>query len=121
MLKNGDNMRELGATIRRARRKKGLSQRDLGKLTGFQSTYIAKIELGRQRGSPAALVKIAKALDIPLKVIAAQFELNTNGRHKFSPEDYRFSELPPELKSLLLDLAETLESYKAKKEFNKDT
>lgn len=114
-------MRELGATIRWARRAKGLSQSKLAELTGYGDTYIAKIEQGRQRGSPAALVKIAKVLDIPLRVVAAQFDLNTNGRHKFSPEDYRFSELPPELKSLLLDLAETLQSHKAKTELNKDT
>jgi len=114
-------MNDLGITIRRARRKKRLSQTQLGKLTGFTHTYIAKIELGHQRGSPAALIKIAKALDIPLKVIAAQFDLNSNGRHKFSPEDYRFSELPPELKSLLLDLGETLQNHKAKNGNNKDT
>lgn len=104
-------MSELGALIRHARQGKGLSQRDLGKIIGFQNSYIAKIELGRQRGSYLALVKIAKALDIPLEAIAAQFGLNTNPGHKFSAEDYRFSKLPPKLKAVLLELSEKLERH----------
>jgi len=103
-------MRELGAAIRHARRKKGLSQRELARLTGYGDTYIAQIELGRQRGSPAALVKIANALDIPLKVIAAEFGFNpAYKKDKLTPADYRLISLPPEVKDMLLDIAIILE------------
>lgn len=104
-------MSELGNLIRSARQSKGLSQRELGDLTGFRNSYIAKIELGRQRGSYFALVKIAAALDIPLNVIAREFGLNNNHRQNFTPADYQFSKLPPKLKAALLDISEKLEGH----------
>jgi transcriptional regulator with XRE-family HTH domain len=103
-------MNELGITIRRARRKRGLSQAELGKMTGYKGTYIAKIELGRQHGSYFALLKIAKALDIPLAAVFAEFGINHNDpTPKFTPVDYDFSQLPPKLKVLLLELSDVLQ------------
>lgn len=105
-------MSELGDLIHSARQAKGLSQRELGKLTGFQNSYIAKIEQGRQRGSYLALVKIAAILDLPLDNIAAQFGLNPAfKRHKFTPADYRFSRLPLKVKDLLLEIGTILQRH----------
>ncbi len=59
------NNQELGDAVRKAREAKGLSQRQLGKVSGLTYSAISRIESG-QRAAPdaASLQKLARALDI---------------------------------------------------------
>jgi transcriptional regulator with XRE-family HTH domain len=103
-------MSALGTAIRSARQEKGLSQSGLAKITGFTHTYIAKIELGRQRGSLEALIKLAAALDLPMDLVGAEFGLNGDRpAPEFGPDDYQFSRLPPDVKAQLLKIGHILQ------------
>lgn len=110
----GDNrMSDIGLLIRTARQSKGLSQVKLGKITGLSHTYIAKIELGRQRGSIHALTKLTEALDLPIELVRAEFGID--GIHpalkSVSPDDLQFRLLPAKIKALLLDLSPILQRH----------
>ena len=59
---------EIGDAIRKAREAKGLSQRQLGKLSGVDYSAISRIENG-ERAAPDAtsLMRIARALDVDVE------------------------------------------------------
>ena len=109
-------MTQHGDLIRQIREERRINQRDLAKRVGHSQAYIVKIENGQQRGSYQALAKIAIALDIaPQKVLEkAGFLLYT----KYASLDFilgqpekDFAQLPPNLKSLVLELAPILYNY----------
>jgi transcriptional regulator with XRE-family HTH domain len=54
----------IGARMKIARAKKGLSQAALGKLVGVRRSYISKIERGRL--TPYDPMRLASALDVPV-------------------------------------------------------
>ena len=57
---------DIGLKIRAARKAKGLSQEDLGKLLGVQKSAVAKYENGRIVNiKRSTLKKISEVLDIP--------------------------------------------------------
>ena len=59
----------IGERVRKYRRKKGLSQEQLGAMVGFSQSKISKIERG-ERGdwdSLSDLRLIAKALEVPIE------------------------------------------------------
>ena len=55
---------EVGLTIRRLRKERGLSQEGLGKALGITFQQIQKYERGTNRISASMMVKAAKALDV---------------------------------------------------------
>ena len=57
----------LGQTLKRLRTAKGLSQAELGRLSGFESNTISRFELGSVTPSVDALYKIAEALNVQVK------------------------------------------------------
>ena len=62
-------MQLIGERVRKYRRKKGLSQEQLGAMVGFSQSKISKIERG-ERGdwdSLSDLRLIAKALEVPIE------------------------------------------------------
>ncbi len=55
---------EVGITIRRLRKERGVSQSELGKALGISFQQIQKYELGTNRISASMLVKAAKAIGV---------------------------------------------------------
>lgn len=55
---------EFGSIIKNARRKKDLSLRDLGSLTGLDYSYIGRLEKGGPKPSRDTVIKLADALNI---------------------------------------------------------
>jgi transcriptional regulator with XRE-family HTH domain len=61
--------REIGARIRAARRARGLSQTELGRLVGVTFQQVRKYELGTNRIPLARLMVIAPALRIGIEAL----------------------------------------------------
>lgn len=63
-----------GALLKLARRKKGLSQRELAQLAGVRQPTIAEIESGRRQPSWPLLCKILAAADLEPRVLLAPYD-----------------------------------------------
>ena len=53
-----------GARLRRLRRERALSQRDLSRMTGIAFDTISRLETGKQRAQPRTIRKLADALGV---------------------------------------------------------
>ena len=74
------NKREIGMNIKKARKNKGLKQKELAHLIGFSESSISKYEQGLITIPPGVLEKIAKVLGVPLAEICNwDEEFNPNG------------------------------------------
>lgn len=56
-----------GEHLKAFRKKKGLSQEDLGFKSSIHRTYISEVERGRRNISIVNIAKIAKALNLSIK------------------------------------------------------
>jgi transcriptional regulator with XRE-family HTH domain len=72
--------KQLGAALREARERAGLSQSALGQLAGLAPNMISRIESG-ERPNPqfATIARIAKAIGVSLDTIAADCGLMPKG------------------------------------------
>lgn len=61
-----DLINRLGNRIRFLRKEKGLSQEQLGELSGLHTNYIGHVERGEKNVTVESLEKIAKGLDVTL-------------------------------------------------------
>lgn len=61
-------LKEVGAEVRKARKRAGLSQRDLAAIIGTDKQYISSIENGRQSLSFQRLALIANAMGCNAKI-----------------------------------------------------
>jgi len=61
----GDPRATLGANLRSARERAGLTQEALGLRADFHPTEVNRIERGRRNPGLLTVVRLAKALDIP--------------------------------------------------------
>ncbi|MBR0576477.1 helix-turn-helix transcriptional regulator [Proteiniclasticum sp. BAD-10] len=57
-------MATIGENIRRERKKKNITQKELGEKVGISNTYLSDMEIGRTNPSIKTLRKIAQGLDI---------------------------------------------------------
>ena len=53
-----------GTQLRRLRRERALSQRDLSRMTGIAFDTISRLETGKQRAQPRTIRKLAEALGV---------------------------------------------------------
>jgi transcriptional regulator with XRE-family HTH domain len=53
-----------GARLRRVRRDRALSQRDLSRMTGIAFDTISRLETGKQRAQPRTIRRLADALGV---------------------------------------------------------
>jgi transcriptional regulator with XRE-family HTH domain len=53
--------------LREVRERRGWSQDEVGALSGYSRSMICKLEAGERRVSPAALVRLARALRVPVR------------------------------------------------------
>jgi len=65
---DGGQLAELGGTIRALRRERGLSLRDLGRITGFSFSFLSLVERGRSSISLTSLHTLAAALGVEMGV-----------------------------------------------------
>jgi transcriptional regulator with XRE-family HTH domain len=83
--------KSLGPRIRRYREQAGLSQSDLGDKLGVSYQQIQKYERGMNRLSVDTLLKVAKALDLPLNAFVDTGEGHAKGGILSEPRpDYGF-------------------------------
>ena len=64
---NEAEKRAIGARIRAERTRRGISQRRLALMTGTSRSYLWKIETGAADVGIDVLIRIAKALDVPVR------------------------------------------------------
>ena len=64
-----DIKQEVGLNIRRIREKRGLSQEKLAAIAGIHRVYMGQVERGEKNVSVMILEKIAKALDVDIRVL----------------------------------------------------
>lgn len=62
--------RESGSAVLAWREHRGLSQSQLANRAGISKAYLSQIETGARHGSVRALKALARALDVPLDVLA---------------------------------------------------
>ena len=53
-----------GPRLRRLRRERALSQRDMSRMTGIAFDTISRLETGKQRAQPRTIRKLADALGV---------------------------------------------------------
>ncbi len=77
-----DNDRVAGELIGRVRRMSGLSQAELARRTGMQSSVLSAYEHGRRQPSGAALARIARSAGLELTVtpLSDQAALERSGK-----------------------------------------
>jgi len=64
-----DINKQVGFNIRRIREKRGLSQEKLAALAGIHRVYMGQVERGEKNIGVVNLEKIAKALDVDIRVL----------------------------------------------------
>jgi transcriptional regulator with XRE-family HTH domain len=65
----GVGIADIAASIRQARKDRGLTQRELGQRVGLPQSHISKIESGAVNLQVSSLAEIARALDLELKLL----------------------------------------------------
>jgi hypothetical protein len=75
---NDVNYREIGIRIQKYRLENGLSQDKLADRVNSSQTYISEVEAGKHRLSLDTAVAIAKALDISVDRLLADYQDSSN-------------------------------------------
>jgi len=77
--------------VRMLREIRGLSQHQLGKKIGFSNTYICQIESGKLNISLKVVERLAKALEVPFKMLFEEnllsLPLSAFERFPYDPEE----------------------------------
>jgi transcriptional regulator with XRE-family HTH domain len=60
------NIERIGPTVRRWRRRRGLTQEALAARAGLSRPFVARVETSRQVPSLPTLARLARALRVPL-------------------------------------------------------
>jgi len=64
-----DSVRHIGASLKAAREKKGLSQRALSEKVGIAQSHISKIENGAVNLQISSLIELARILELELMLV----------------------------------------------------
>ncbi len=90
----------IGETLRRLRKRKGLSQQELAEQANISRTYISQIESGESNPTIDTIESLGKVLDIPFPIISfLSLDINTIPENK--REDYR--KIEPAIMSMVED------------------
>jgi transcriptional regulator with XRE-family HTH domain len=73
-LRDDEAARRLGRNVRKARRRAGFSQEELGALSSVHRTHIGYIEIGQRLPRVDTLIKLASALGVGLEELATGIE-----------------------------------------------
>lgn len=80
-------LRPLGAQLRRLRLERQLSQEELAERAELNYKYIGRIELAKAEPGADVLVRLARALDIPIGEIFAKIMPASSTHRGLSPAD----------------------------------
>lgn len=61
---------DIGQTIFRVRKEKGIKQKDLARRAGISPTYLSQIENGQRSPTLVTLEKISAEINIPLSILS---------------------------------------------------
>jgi transcriptional regulator with XRE-family HTH domain len=67
---------KLGRGVRRCRKRVGLSQEELAERAGLHRNYVGLVERGERNATAAALLALARALQVPPAELWAEFSTN---------------------------------------------
>jgi len=82
-------LQRFGATLRQYQQQRRLSHKALAARTGIRPSYIIEIELGKRNIAVLALLRLARALDIPAAWLLAGLDTRTT-----VPPPMRYEPLP---------------------------
>lgn len=80
-------LRPLGAQLRRLRLERKLSQERLAELAGLNYKYIGRIELAKADPGADVLVRLARALSLPVGELFETITPADGAAYRFSPAD----------------------------------
>ena len=69
----------IGRDLRDARRRRHISQRDLGPACGLEQTHVSKIELGQLEPTLTTLIGLARQLEVPVESLLAGMHWGESG------------------------------------------
>ncbi len=93
-----DNYKNIGKRIKEERKTLKLTQKDLAKRAGIDFRFLGNIERGVSKPSLDTIVKISRALDMPLDILVAE-----NITYKNPPENSAITKEIVRLFSMLTD------------------
>lgn len=88
----------LGVTIYRVRKQRGINQGELAELTGLTQAYMSQIEKNRKEPNLSTLRKIGEALSMPLPIL---FFLSLDESDIPEKKHEAFKVIGPSMKSML--------------------
>ena len=62
-------LKKLTMTVRRLRKRRGMSQQKLAQRAGLSREYVARLEIGHHNPSLSTLQKLARALRVPVTAL----------------------------------------------------
>jgi transcriptional regulator with XRE-family HTH domain len=80
-------LRPLGAQLRRLRLERKLSQERLAELAGLNYKYIGRVELAKSEPGADVLVRLARALAVPVGALFETITPRETLPHRLSPSD----------------------------------
>jgi transcriptional regulator with XRE-family HTH domain len=109
---------ELGANMMLLRKKKGLSQADLGKMIGTSGDIIGRYERGDIKPSIEVVQKVADALEVSIDYLVGKTTTLLDKETMERIED--ISKLPEDKKNYVFNLIDMcLRDFKARKAYAK--
>jgi transcriptional regulator with XRE-family HTH domain len=109
---------QLGDNILRIRKKKDLSQAELGKLTGTSGDVIGRYERGEMMPSIEAVTKIADALEVSIDFLVGK--TNTLLDKNMMDRLQDIEQLPDDKKAYILNLIDIcLRDFKTQQAYKK--
>jgi transcriptional regulator with XRE-family HTH domain len=89
---------DIGSTIKKLRKRKGIQQNELAERSGISQTYLSQIENGSRSATLETLEKVCKALDIPLSIISfLSLDVNSVNPNKRDA----FTRIEPAIKAMV--------------------
>jgi transcriptional regulator with XRE-family HTH domain len=106
-----------GRNLKRARKAKGLTQKQLAQLLGVSEAAIGMWEAGARLPDVSMASRIAKALDVPLQYLADELPSELPQTYiAFARQDDPLADLPKEARRSVEEFVEYLKAKYTKKE-----
>ena len=82
-MKDDLDFKKIGNKIQQFRLKTGMTQEELGEIIGTTQKYVSRIEMGNHKPYFSTIVAIAKALDIPVDSLVADYDDSTDASNLY--------------------------------------
>ncbi len=107
---------KIGNRVKDARKKRYMTQEELGEIAGITSNYISLIENGKKKASIETLQKISTALNIPLsRFFSAETTKTKGGEAGYDKKIYSaVRSLGKKEQNLIMDIITKMKKYRKK-------